>query len=179
VTIDVQEIGALRGELAEVSAAKSAAEASLASLTASSTATTGEVERLKKSDAERKKELTRLNKQVEQLSAAEAERKKELARLNKQVEQLSAAKSELESRSASLEQRLRDREAALVRAACLHVRPLWRSLVIDGALGGLWLQTKEAAAQSKVSCVAMSSSVISCGLCCAIFITDDHGDDVW
>jgi predicted nucleic acid-binding Zn-ribbon protein len=79
--VALQEIGALRDQLAEV-------------------------ERLKKSEAERKKELTRLNKQVEQLSAAEAERKKELTRLNKQVEQLSAAKSELEQRGRGLEESL-------------------------------------------------------------------------
>jgi predicted nucleic acid-binding Zn-ribbon protein len=81
----VQEIGALRGELASVSTAKSAAEASLASATV-------EVERLKKSEVERKKELIRLNKQVEQLSAAKSE----------------------------LEQRLRDRESASVRVVCMY-----------------------------------------------------------
>ncbi len=82
----MQEIGALRGELASVSTAKSAAEASLASAT-------GEVERLKKSEVERKKELTRLSKQVEELSAAKSE----------------------------LEQRLRDRESASVRVVCMYV----------------------------------------------------------
>ncbi len=65
-------------------------------LEATSTATTGELERLKKSEAERKKELTRLNKQVQELLAAKSE----------------------------LEQRVRGLEESLAKATSAHKQSL-------------------------------------------------------